>query len=128
MGQPVGGQQVLGHVGVEAGAEDPEVPLDDERQRGGEQRRDATGIPSRSASPAPSTRPRQNSSEARVATRTAIAEMTPSPGSRTVPQHSAVTSASPTAGAQPRPTPPTHSASAAWPIASEAGAYRDTAA
>jgi hypothetical protein len=32
--QPVGREQVLGHVGVEAGAEDPEPALDDERKRG----------------------------------------------------------------------------------------------
>ena len=34
MGEPVGRQQVLGHVRVEAGAEDPEVAFDGERQRG----------------------------------------------------------------------------------------------
>jgi hypothetical protein len=36
--QPVRGQQVLGHIRVEAGAEDPEVALDRERQRGRQQR------------------------------------------------------------------------------------------
>ena len=38
MGQAVGGQQVLGHVRVEAGAEDPEVAFDRERERGRQQR------------------------------------------------------------------------------------------
>ncbi len=38
VGEPVGSQQVLGHVRVEAGAEDPEVAFDRERQRGRQQR------------------------------------------------------------------------------------------
>ena len=52
VGEPVGGQQVLGHVGVEAGAEDPEVAFDRERQRGGEQRAPAPPA-SRRAAPLP---------------------------------------------------------------------------
>jgi hypothetical protein len=36
--QPICRQQVLGHVGVEARPEDPEVPFDGERERGGQER------------------------------------------------------------------------------------------
>jgi hypothetical protein len=36
-GEAVRRQQVLGHVRVEAGAEDPEVPFDRERERGCQQ-------------------------------------------------------------------------------------------
>ncbi len=38
LGDPRGGEQVLGHVDVEAGAEDPEVALDEERDRDGDER------------------------------------------------------------------------------------------
>ncbi len=37
-GETVGGQEVLGHVGVEASAEDPEMAFDGEWERGGEER------------------------------------------------------------------------------------------
>ena len=59
MGQAVGRQQVLGHVRVEAGAEDAEVAFDGERERGGEQGadRDRQARPQRL--PPPSTRPRR---------------------------------------------------------------------
>ena len=40
-GEPVGGQQVLGHVRVEAGAEDPEMAFGDEGERGREQGEEA---------------------------------------------------------------------------------------
>ena len=39
VGEPVGRQQMLGHVRVEAGAEDPEVAFGDEGQRGRQERK-----------------------------------------------------------------------------------------
>jgi len=88
----------------------------------------ATGAPSPSASPTPRTRRQRKPIEARVAIVTATAEMTPSPGSLTVAQQIAETSARPTAGASQfqRSTP--HSASAAWPIASDEPPIANTAA
>jgi hypothetical protein len=38
VGKAIGGEEVLGHVRVEAGAENPEASLDDERQRRGNER------------------------------------------------------------------------------------------
>ena len=46
VGEAVSGQQMLGHVGVEAGAEDAEVPFGRKRQRG-----DDAGPGGRPASP-----------------------------------------------------------------------------
>ena len=56
--EPVGGEQVLRHVRVEPGAEDPEAALDDERERGDARGRSARPGPRSAAPSAPvSSRP-----------------------------------------------------------------------
>ena len=96
----VGGVEMLRHVRIEAGAEDPEAPLDEERKRCGEQRQprhgQADAAPSRRESP---TRPIRKAREASVRAPIAIADAAPSPGRRTVPHATAVSTESPTAGA-----------------------------
>ena len=108
-GEPVDGEQVLGHVGVEPGAEDPEAPLDDERQRGerdrGERDRDrrAAAPRRRRATAAAQVGAPRPPRRATIATSAAV----PSPGRRTVHQASAQSAASPTAGAsRDHSTPP----------------------
>ena len=60
--EPVGRQQVLGHVRVEAGAEDPEVAFDDERERSRRQRRQRHRSTRPKGLPAPRTRPHRKAS------------------------------------------------------------------
>jgi hypothetical protein len=101
----------------------PRIPKRPSTMKGSEapaRAANATTAPSRIGSPPSLTLPSRKASDATVATSTAIAEIVPSPGNRTVPQHNVVTKARPVAGASHDQRRHPQSASAAWPIASDA--------
>ena len=119
--EPVGAEELLAHVGVEARPEHPEVALDDERDRDADENQDRRRQAlANGASPIPGRDRHSTATAASVTTPMTASAVTFSPGSRTVPQATASSSATPTAGDEPRPASPAADDSAACPTTSDA--------
>ncbi len=127
-GEVVCREQVLGHVRVEAGAEDAEMAFDGKGQRGGGEAHDGHRKPGSQRLPPAFDPSPQKEKRPDDQARTTIAETMPCPDRRTVAQQIAPSRPRPIAGDSHDQRRPPQSATAACPMAGEAAHTATTAA